>query len=1153
MRLLSFALLLAGRLCAQTPEAPGKTDPVLLTIEGKVEASTAGSTAWTPARTNQILRVGERLRTGLRSRATLRLSDKSVLRINELTTLKIQPPPRFSNAPVLDLGAGSTYFFSREKPATVEFRTPLASGAIRGTEFNLAVADDGRTTLSLLDGLVDLRNGQGQIDLKTGEQGVVEPGKAPTKTAVIDAINIIQWCLYYPAVLDADELGLSAGDKQTLAASLAAYRNGDLLQALASYPEDHQPVSDPERIYRAALLLAVGQVEQTEAQLKELQAASGLADALREMIAAVKFQPWNRASPPSLATEWLAESYYLQSRSQLEAALQAAESATKKSSDFGFAWARVAELEFSFGRTGKALAALEKGLQLSPRNPEAISLKGFLLAAQNRISEALGFFDQAIAVDPALGNAWLGRGLCRIRRGDAERGRQDLQVAATLEPNRSALRSYLGKAFSNAGEAELARKELGLARRIDPKDPSPWLYSALLNQQENQINEGVRDLERSRELNDNRGVFRSRLLLDQDRAVRSANLAAIYRDAGMTDVSVREASRAVNSDYANYSAHLFLANSYDALRDPKQINLRYETPWLSELLIANLLEPVGAGPLSQYVSQQEYSRLFETNHLGVSSSTEYFSSGDWTVNGSHFGQIDNTSYAFDIGYLNQLGQRPNNDVSQFNFSAQFKQQITSQDSLFLQALYSDYQAGDVLQYYSQADARLTQRVAEKQEPNVFAGYHHEWAPEHHTLFLGSRLNDQFTLTDSAADILVFVRTNTGQILRLSPFPLNRFTQTNHSDFDAYSLELQHIWEQRPGTLIAGARFQAGESDTSASLDRVLPALVFSPYDRQTSTDLQRFTVYGYYYWQVLDSLQLTAGLSYDRLRFPRNIDVPPITDEEATKYRLSPKAGVLWSPLTNTTLRAVYTRSLGGVFFDNSVRLEPTQIAGFNQAFRSLIPESVVGTIPGSRFETFGVALDQKFNRGTYLTAVGQILKSKADALVGVFNFTNGTPQALPSSTPEKLDYEERSLTLTLNQLIGDHLAAGASYRLTEADLLNQFTEIPASVSPGARQDVSATLHQVNLFARFNYESGFFSQFDAVWSQQSNRGYSPDIPGDDFWQFNAYVGYRCLRRRAEFKLGLLNINDRNYRLNPLTLYSELPRERTLAASFKFYF
>jgi len=39
---------------------------------------------------------------------------------------------------------------------------------------------------------------------------------------------------------------------------------------------------------------------------------------------------------------------------------------------------------------------------LSPRNAEAISLKGFILAAQNRIDEELNFFDEAIAVDPAF-------------------------------------------------------------------------------------------------------------------------------------------------------------------------------------------------------------------------------------------------------------------------------------------------------------------------------------------------------------------------------------------------------------------------------------------------------------------------------------------------------------------------------------------------------------------------------------------------------------------------------------------------------------------------------------------------------------------------------------------------------------------------------
>ena len=96
-------------------------------------------------------------------------------------------------------------------------------------------------------------------------------------------------------------------------------------------------------------------------------------------------------------------------------------------------------------------------------------------------------------------------------------------------------------------------------------------------------------------------------------------------------------------------------------------------------------------------------------------------------------------------------------------------------------------------------------------------------------------------------------------------------------------------------------------------------------------------------------------------------------------------------------------------------------------------------------------------------------------------------------------------------------------------------------------------LHQVNLFAIYNVPCGFFARGEAIWTQQSNRGYRPDIPGDDFWQFNVFAGYRFYHRAAEVRLGLLNIGDQDYRLNPLNLYNELPRERTLTVSFKFYF
>jgi len=456
-------------------------DVVLLSAEGKVQVAHAGSAQWDPASTNLVLQLGDRLRTGLRSRAVVRFSNLSVVRVNELTTFLIQPPSVAGKPSKLDLEKGSTYFLSRERPSDVEFNTPLSSGAIRGTEFHLFVAENGRTVVTLVDGALSLSNNMGSADLMSGEEAAVEPGQGPVKTAGINAANIIQWCLYYPGVLNLDEAGLNGMEQQELAASLANYRQGDLLKAMAEYPAGRVPQSDAEKIYLAALLLSVGQVEQSEALLDSVSKESPLRHALLELVAAVKFQTGTLPADPNTSTGWLAESYYLQSRSRLDEALVSARKSVVKSPAFGFGWARVAELEFGFGRIAAARDALEKSLTLSPRNAEAASLQGFLFAAQNQFSAARRQFDAAIALDAALGNAWLGRGLVRIHSGESEGGRRDLQVAATLEPQRALLRSYLGKAFGNAADNKHARKELDLARKLDAGDPTAWLYAALLD------------------------------------------------------------------------------------------------------------------------------------------------------------------------------------------------------------------------------------------------------------------------------------------------------------------------------------------------------------------------------------------------------------------------------------------------------------------------------------------------------------------------------------------------------------------------------------------------------------------------------------------------------------------------------------------------
>jgi outer membrane receptor for ferric coprogen and ferric-rhodotorulic acid len=73
------------------------------------------------------------------------------------------------------------------------------------------------------------------------------------------------------------------------------------------------------------------------------------------------------------------------------------------------------------------------------------------------------------------------------------------------------------------------------------------------------------------------------------------------------------------------------------------------------------------------------------------------------------------------------------------------------------------------------------------------------------------------------------------------------------------------------------------------------------------------------------------------------------------------------------------------------------------------------------------------------------------------------------------------------------------------------------------------------------------------WYSQSNDGYTPAEAGDDFWQVNLFGGYRFWHRHAQIQLGVLNLNDQDYRLNPLNLYTELPRQRTFAVNFQFNF
>jgi Tfp pilus assembly protein PilF len=1163
-------------LQAQT-NSPDTNRVELIATLGTVEIARAGQTVWDLASTlapYRRLNPGDQLRTKDRSRATLRLSDLTIVELGPNGHLQLLQPQ--DRRPGFSVSRGLLHLFHRDKPGDYYFRTPTASPVIRGTEFNLEIAEDGATTLHLLEGLVALTNEYGALDLTSGEAGRVAPGERPIRIAALEANNVIQWRLYYPATLHLGDLQFTELEESTLADSLQSYRDGDLLTALARYPATRPPASNTERIYLAALLLAVGAVLDAEAQLNSVTAPDErtrrLAASLQTVIAAVKLQPLPEVRTGDgelLVSELLARSYHEQSRFALERARESARAAVEKAADFGFGWARLAELEFGFGRTAQAEAAIDRSLALTPQNAQAVCVKGFLLAAQNRVRTAAAQFDRAVALDGALGNAWLGSGLCRIRAGQLQAGLADLVVAVAQEPNRALLRSYLGKAFEESHDISRADRELARAKELDPLDPTAWLYSALLNQRRNQVNEAIRNLERSRDLNDHRQLYRSRLLLDQDRAVQQANLAAMYADAGLLEDSVRAATEAVSQDYANPAAHLFLANSYAQRAGPASVDLRYETATFSEYLVAQLLAPVGGNSLSPYVSQQEYSRLFQSDGFGLSSGTEYRSDGDWRQRAVQSGLFGNFDYALDAYYASVNGDHPNGDYEQLTLSAATRFQITPRDTVFVQAVHTDFESGDLLQYYDPANGDPDRRVQESQF-NLFAGWHRAWSPGSHTLLLLGGLNDDFRLTDPLTSIPTVLTTfdQAGMEFIYDTVPLNgsQFADDQSAEFSAGTAELQQIWQGPRRTLIVGGRYQAGRTDVELSLEQLINTSGVSnlpPLEQKFGVELMRASVYAYEHWRPCDELVLIGGVSFDAIEYPDNIDLPPFNPRQRKDEQWSPKAGALWTPTTNTLVRAAWTRSLGGLYYDQSVRLEPAHVAGFAQAFRTLMPVSVGGLLAGAEFETAGVDFVWRGTHGTYFGIGGEWLQSDGSRTVGVVRASGFTNIATNSGTLQNVRWEELALTANLNQLVGRHWSFGARYRLSDVDLLQWMPEVIAGTSQVSSDTVeealinfagrtnAALLHQLELSARFTHPTGLFAEGAAVWFLQSNE--DDAIADENFWQFNVAVGWRFAQRRAELTVGVLNLTDEDYRLDPVNALGDLPRERTFIAQFKFNF
>ena len=137
---------------------------------------------------------GDECKTEKASKAAIRLADGTQVAMNEETIFRVQVRRERAQGitRIFKLLVGEMWIKTAE-PVPIEVETPVATAAIKGTEFNLRVQPDGKSILTVVQGVVEFGTPFGTCPIRTATVSYGERGKKCTKPAPIDPTPAIAW------------------------------------------------------------------------------------------------------------------------------------------------------------------------------------------------------------------------------------------------------------------------------------------------------------------------------------------------------------------------------------------------------------------------------------------------------------------------------------------------------------------------------------------------------------------------------------------------------------------------------------------------------------------------------------------------------------------------------------------------------------------------------------------------------------------------------------------------------------------------------------------------------------------------------------------------------------------------------------------------
>ena len=1105
----------------------------IVNLSGTVEIQRKDGSPWEKAIPGILLFPGDRVRTDRNGWAALIMADESLIQVGSDSSVflkkisrragwfrKIATEPPDSGISESDYILERGRIWLRNKNVNQEIRivTPFVSTSIRGTELDVDMNSMGAVTVSVLEGRVVVENEYGPVSVNALEQVVAEPGLPIRKHILLTPEDSVQWTIsIQPAV---DRIYMLAQKAGKADAGWQYLKDGDTARAFEAF-ESSGPSPDPYRLLGKSVALCLSRdFSKARAVLYEIESmwpdfheapafGSLLSIVSGNRVLALESAEKALAFYPEEPFHHVLKALALQAGFDLDGAMESTLKALRIDPGHTEGLLNLTRLKIAAGSLNDALECVGPVLKKEPGNADAWNLKGFILLAMRQTSSAAESFNSAVSFNPFLGEPYLGLSLCYMRQGEKEKTFEQIATAVLMEPRRSAFLSYWAKMLYEARRFDQALDILQQAHHLDPRDPTPFLYRSYILRDLNRLHEAADAMQKAVELNGNQAVYKSRFFLDRDIAVKSVNLALLYKKLGIAEWGGSRAMTALKKDYQNFAAHDFLANELVYLHGESAPETR------SAQLKSFLLKPATANTFNSF---NNYTVFFDQPSLGGTitgwAGNMGYQEGKLDIYGA-LPEYDNAFQLTTEGYSRD-GWQGHDWEDQRKIKGSFKWDATYKDTLSFQAEASDYKTGDLsgrTNYDSVPDGKNKERT---EIENISLGYVRHFSPESFIMLHAQREARQESYRDTH-----LAGTGTAAVF---PFTFDyRYDYNKHEWLDDPYPVVQGLHSLKIGrhNLSYGALIYGSEREYNQSAmtntnyywtgTRILASNALTRTLVHSKRPRSSISVYAQDIWNLSDSWTLEGALYSDHIR-----NVNSEKDLKWSNDYINPRFGIIFNPTPKDRLAFSYLKYLEP--YPTVARIDAIDVAGH------FLPSFFEGSV----IEEKALSYSREWEKGYF-------------AVKGFANTPNLEYLTIENNrtVEKKIDQKYNGFETAANLLFMKDMSLGAGFTYFKVDK-DMVTPLMEGDNRWYWAVVTKT-HESGITV-----SGGLSWYDTDYD-------APAARNSEFLVSQGSIEYEFPKKKARIKLKAVNMLDRHFNGTILSNWASLIPQQSYSLMLELNF